>query len=167
MLFRSGTASPDEDVMATRLMTALYGGTPHSKLFLNVREKMSLCYYCSSQYDRYKGIIMVGSGVEQQNIEKARKEILHQLEEVQNGNFDDNDLESAKMSVANSFRSVADYLGGLEYWYLCQTLEGAMCTPEQSAENITKVTRQQVIDAAKKVTLDTVYTLTGQEEEQA
>jgi predicted Zn-dependent peptidase len=165
--FRAGTASPDEDVMATRLMTALYGGTPHSKLFLNVREKMSLCYYCSSQYDRYKGIIMVGSGVEQQNIEKARKEILHQLEEVQNGNFDDNDLESAKMSVANSFRSVADYLGGLEYWYLCQTLEGAMCTPEQSAENITKVTRQQVIDAAKKVTLDTVYTLTGQEEEQA
>lgn len=165
--FRAGIATPDEDVMAARLMTALYGGTPHSKLFINVREKMSLCYYCSSQYDRNKGIILVGSGVEQQNIEKAQKEILHQMEQVQQGQFDDSELESAKLSVANSFRSVADYLSGLEYWYLCQTLEGAMCSPEQSAENITKVTRQQVIDAANKVTLDTVYTLIGKKEEQA
>lgn len=163
MGFRAGTASPDEQVMAARLMTALYGGTPHSKLFLNVREKMSLCYYCSSRYDRSKGIILVESGVEQQNIEKARKEILHQLEEVQQGHFDDSELEAAKLSAANSFRSIADYLSGLEYWYLCQTLEGTANSPEESAENISKVTREQVIEAAKRVTLDTVYTLTGKE----
>ena len=63
---------------AMRLMSALFGGTPHSKLFLNVREKLSLCYYCSSSYDRHKGIVMVQSGVEQKNIEKAREEILRQ-----------------------------------------------------------------------------------------
>lgn len=165
MGFRVGIASPDEEVPAARLMTALYGGTPHSKLFLNVREKMSLCYYCSSRYDRYKGIILVESGVEQKNIDKAREEILRQLEQVQQGKFEDSELESAKMSAANSFRSVEDYLSGLEYWYLCQTLEGALYTPAESAENIVNVTRQQVIEAASRVTLDTVYTLTGKEEQ--
>ena len=55
MGFRTGIAVPGGDVTAMRLMSALFGGTPHSKLFLNVREKLSLCYYCSSSYDRHKG----------------------------------------------------------------------------------------------------------------
>lgn len=163
--FRAGTACPDKEVMAARLMSAIFGGTPHSKLFLNVREKMSLCYYCSSRYDRSKGIMLVESGVEQKNMEKARKEILHQLELIQQGDLEDSEIDSAKLSVANGFRSVADYLGGLEYWYLCQTLDGKLCSPEESAEQVGSITRQQIIDAAKRVTLDTVYTLTGKEEQ--
>lgn len=163
--FRAGTAAPDEGVMAARLMSALYGGTPHSKLFLNVREKMSLCYYCSSRYDRNKGLLLVESGVEQQNIEKAKKEILRQLEQVQQGRFDDSEIEAAKMSSANSFRTMADYQGGLEYWYLSQIFDGRLQSPEEAAQEICGVTREQIVEAAKKVTLDTVYTLTGKEEQ--
>lgn len=65
--FRAGTAEPDGDVAAARLMNALLGGTPHSLLFRNVREKLSLCYYCASSYDRLKGILLVDSGVDGQN----------------------------------------------------------------------------------------------------
>ena len=164
---RAGVAVPDKDVMATRLMTALYGGTPHSKLFLNVREKMSLCYYCSSRYDRNKGIILVESGVEQLNIEKARAEIIRQLEEVQAGKFDDSELSAAKMSVANSFRTVSDFLSGLENWYINQIFDQKVSAPAESVQAVHAVTREEVIAAAKKVTLDTVYTLTAKEEVKA
>lgn len=164
MGFRSGVAVPDDGVMAMRLMSALFGGTPHSKLFLNVREKLSLCYYCSSSYDRHKGILMVQSGVEQKNIEKAREEILRQLQAVKDGDFSGEDLDAAKMSVANSFRTMSDYLGGLEFWYLGQAFEKNVLTPEQNAETVSKITKEQVIQAAQTVSLDTVYQLTGKEE---
>ena len=75
MGFRTGTATPDEEVPATRLMAALFGGTPNSKLFLNVREKQSLCYYCSASYNSMKGIMLVQSGVEVKNMERAKEEI--------------------------------------------------------------------------------------------
>ena len=164
MGFRTGTAAPGGDVTAMQLMSALFGGTPHSKLFLNVREKLSLCYYCSSSYDRHKGIMMVQSGVEQKNIEKAREEILRQLQAVKDGDFSDEDLEAAKMSVANSFRSMSDYLSGLEAWYLSQTFEKTALTPEQSAEAVGGVAKEQIVKAARTVSLDTVYRLTGKEE---
>ena len=164
MGFRTGIAVPGGDVTAMRLMSALFGGTPHSKLFLNVREKLSLCYYCSSSYDRHKGIVMVQSGVEQKNIEKAREEILRQLQAVQEGDFSAEDLDAAKMSVANSFRTMSDYLGGLEAWYLSQAFEKTVLTPEQSAEAVGGVTKEQVVKVAQTVSLDTVYQLTGKEE---
>lgn len=112
----------------------------------------------------HKGIVMVQSGVEQKNIEKAREEILRQLQAVQEGDFSAEDLDAAKMSVANSFRTMSDYLGGLEAWYLSQAFEKTVLTPEQSAEAVGGVTKEQVVKAAQTVSLDTVYQLTGKEE---
>lgn len=111
MGFRTGTATPDEEVPATRLMAALFGGTPNSKLFLNVREKLSLCYYCSASYNSMKGIMLVQSGVEVKNMERAKEEILRQLDEVKQGNFDESEVEAAKMSLCNSYRTLSDSLG--------------------------------------------------------
>lgn len=164
MGFRAGIASPDKEVPATKLMTALLGGTPHSKLFLNVREKLSLCYYCVARYDSKKGIILVESGVETENIEKAEKEILLQLKEIQQGNFTEEEIRSTKLSMSNSYRTVNDYLGGMENWYLSQALENTVKTPQEAAEEINAVTREQIIQAANQVSLDTVYRLTGKEE---
>ena len=87
---------------------------------------------------------MVQSGVEQKNIEKAREEILRQLQAVQEGDFSAEDLDAAKMSVANSFRTMSDYLGGLEAWYLSQSFEKTVLTPEQSAEAVGGVTKEQM-----------------------
>ena len=142
MGFRTGTATPDEEVPATRLMAALFGGTPNSKLFLNVREKLSLCYYCSASYNSMKGIMLVQSGVEVKNMERAKEEILRQLDEVKQGNFDESEVEAAKMSLCNSYRTLSDSLGGLENWYLSQTFASHSQQPEEAAAQINAVTRQ-------------------------
>jgi len=163
--FRTGVAMPDAEVEAVKLMTALFGGTPNSKLFLNVREKLSLCYYCSAQYLSMKGIMLVQSGVETKNVEKAKQEILFQLDEVKKGNFDENEVNAAKLSICNSYRSVSDSLGSLEAWYLSQTFTNQVKRPDEAAAIINAVSRQEIIDAANHVTLDTVYRLLGSEAE--
>lgn len=161
MGFRAGCAEPEKAVPAMKLMSALYGGTPNSKLFLNVREKMSLCYYCSSAFNPVKGILTVQSGVEQENIERAETEILSQLEEVKKGNFTDDDLSAAKLSLCNSYHTISDSLDSLEGWYLSKTVSDPGRTPEKEAEMISAVTREELVAAAQQVTLDTVYRLTG------
>lgn len=163
--FRTAVAIPDADVEAVKLMIAVFGGTPNSKLFLNVREKLSLCYYCSAQYYSMKGMMFVQSGVETKNIERAKQEILFQLDEMKKGNFDENEVDAAKMSICNSYRSISDSLGNLESWYLSQTFTNQIKRPEEAAAIISAVTRQEIIDAANRITLDTVYRLLGSGEE--
>lgn len=163
--FRTAVAIPDADVEAVKLMIAVFGGTPNSKLFLNVREKLSLCYYCSAQYYSMKGMMFVQSGVETKNIERAKQEILFQLDEMKKGNFDENEVDAAKMSICNSYRSISDSLGSLESWYLSQTFTNQIKRPEEAAAIISAVTRQEIIDAANRITLDTVYRLLGSGEE--
>lgn len=164
MGFRTCAALQDEEVMAVRVAVALFGATPQSKLFLNVREKLSLCYYCAAKYDRNKGIMLVQSGVEKENIEKAKQEILNQLEEMKNGNFTDEDLENTKKSLANSYRTIGDFLSGLENFYLSQVFDDEFLPPEQFIKNMYNVSKEQVINASKLITLDTIYALVGNEE---
>lgn len=159
MGFRAGTAIPDDEVNATRLMCAILGGTASSKLFCNVREKQSLCYYCSSGYDRVKGIITVDSGVEAENIEKAEQGILNEIEEMKKGNITDFEIEAAKMAVVNSFYSTNDTVGGIESWYVNQLFDDKFRSIEEMSEAINSVTKEQVVASAQKMTLDTVYVL--------
>ncbi len=161
--FRTKTAEPGADVMAMRLMAALYGGTAHSKLFLNVREKLSLCYYCSSRYDKNKGIMLVESGVESANKQAAQAEILRQLKAVQEGDFTEEELSAAKLSVKNSFRTVSDSPAYLENWYLTQSFDGKTYSPAEAAEAVDRVAKEQVVACAQGVALDTVYLLTGRQ----
>ena len=164
--FRAGAAVPQDDVVPTKLMTAVFGGTPNSKLFLNVREKLSLCYYCAARYDWNKGILLVESGVETKNIERAKDEILRQLEEIKKGNVGDEEIGAAKLSLCNSYRTIGDFLGGLESWYLSQTFCKNVLSPEEAARQIRAVTKEQIVAAARNVVLDTVYRLEGKGEDQ-
>lgn len=160
-------ARTDDRVPAARLMTSLFGGTPNSKLFLNVREKMSLCYYCSAGYNPMKGLLFVQSGVEFSNMDKAQAAILDQLKAVQAGDFTDEDIQAAKLSMKNNLYTTEDYLGAQESWYLAQTVAGQMFSPTEYAALVGTVTREQIVEAAKGVQLDTVYRLTGKKEEAA
>ncbi len=162
--FRAGVAQPDEEVAQTTLMGVVLGGTAHSKLFLNVREKLSLCYYCACRYDGYKGIMYIESGVEKDNIEKAKAAILEQLEDMKNGNITDEEIQSAKLSISNSFLSSVDTSSGTQSWYIGQILKGKQRTPQEEADIISAVTKEQVVEAANKLTLDTIYVLTGNDE---
>ena len=160
--FRTGVAPSDDSLNAMRLMISLYGGTPSSKLFLNVREKMSLCYYCAARPNVSKGIAFVDCGVEHQNIEKAKTEILNQLDHIREGDFTDEDFQYAKLSMVNTFRSAGDSASSIEGWYLSQVLYGTERSPEMEAEEIASVSREAVIAAAKQMQLDTVYLLTDE-----
>lgn len=164
MGFRTGSKCVDDnDVMSKRIMNALLGATPHSKLFLNVREKLSLCYYCASRFDRNKGILTIESGVQKQNINAAIAEIKKQIQEIQNSNFSDQELETTKLSIRNSYKTVADYPGGLESFYLVQAFSNELKTPEQLIEETDTITRDDIVSAAKKLTLDTVFSLVNKE----
>ena len=162
---RTGIAEPDGGVPAMRLANALLGGTPHSLLFRNVREKLSLCYYCQSSYDRLKGVMLIDSGVEERNAHQAKEEILRQLDAVRAGDFTDEDLESARLSLVNQFLTVGDRQASAASWYLGQGLAPSLSTPEEAAAAIRAVTREQVAAAAQGVSLGAAYLLAGKEAE--
>ena len=154
-----------DDIPAFRLMNALLGGTPHSLLFKNVREKLSLCYYCASSYDRLGGVLLIDSGVEQKNAKLAQDEILRQLDAICRGDFTEQEIESAKKSAVNQYKTVGDLQSTLANWYIGQSLDPEISTPEQAAAEILDVTPERVIKAARSVRLGAVYTLAGEGEE--
>ena len=152
-----------QELAAIRLMTAIYGGTPNSRLFTQVREKHSLCYYCAARYERLTGLMMVDSGIEIAAREKAQQEILRQLDVMKQGEFSDEELTAARLLLQTSLKAVGDSLGAIEEWYMTQIMAGTNDTPADEAALLDGVTRDQVIAAANTVWLDTVYFLTGKE----
>ena len=157
--FRTACAEPEPQSTATRLMCAILGGTASSKLFNNVREKKSLCYYCMSRFARLKGIMFVESGVESSNVEAAKEAILKEIDDMKNGIISDFEINAAKLAVTNSFCGVTDTVGGTCMWYSSQLMDASVDTPRQAAEKINAVTKEEIVEAAKKLELDTIYVL--------
>ncbi len=163
MGFRTGTVLSDGDYPKMALLSELYGGSATSMLFMNVREKMSLCYYCSSVPEAVKGIMLVRAGIENKNFETAKNEILKQLEELRKGNFSEEELAAAKLSLINAYHEISDNPQALQNWYLGRTLSGISQSPEEAIAVVEQVTKEDIIDTAKKIMLDTVYFLEGVE----
>ena len=161
--FSSEIYGNDDTSLAVMVMTDIFGGGPYSRLFSNVREKMSLCYYCSASAIRQKGLITVESGVETQNCEKAEKEILNQLSIVKKGKFTDFEFESSIKSITDSLNSYNDSQNSIDLWYAIKINNKKLYSPEDIAKKISKITREDVINAAKGVKLHTVYKLLPKE----
>lgn len=155
--------SKPEERLLFQLMSAMLGGVPSSKLFRNVREKMGLCYYCSSSYSALSNALYIESGVETENLEKAETEIMNQLHLLQCGDITDEELLSAKLALCNSFNSIGDRLNSVENWYLSQSFFDETITPLQAAELIMTYTAEQVACAAKKITPAVIYSLKGRD----
>jgi len=164
MGFRLGEIMDDPDFAAIRVFNALYGGTATSRLFLNVREKLSLCYYALSSCDRLKGIMLVSSGIEFDKFEETKLEILAQLEALRKGDFTDEELSFARKNVCSDLIAMTDSPGALEDFYLTQTLTGLDYGPEEYAALCDMVSREDIIAVAKSIELDSVYFLRGLEE---
>lgn len=165
MGFSCETQGDDDKTLPLMVMTDIFGGGPYSRLFSNVREKMSLCYYCSASCSRIKGVMTVSSGVEAENAEKAQKEILNQLEIVKRGEFTDGEFESSVKSICDSFKTYSDSLNSLDLWYALKVHNDNIYSPEEMAEKVAKVTREDVIKAANGVKLHTVYKLIPKEKD--
>ena len=161
MGFRMGMTDANDNYAARRVMVDLFGGSPHSKLFTVVREKMSLCYYCSARMIRAKGIMFVQSGIESFNEDKAKEAILGQLEDVKNGNFSQDDIDASVKALEDSFKSVTDSPESLDSWFMSQCVSGAYKYPEDFINDFKNVTKAEIMKAAQDVTLDTVFMLEG------
>ena len=162
--FRLGECMLDPDTAAIRVFNALYGGSVTSKLFMNVREKLSLCYFASSWADLHKGILTVSSGIEFDKYDAALAEILAQLEAVKRGDFTADELNAAKRSVSGDYRTVSDSAAALENFYLDQALIGPDCTPDELAVLAEEITAQDVSAIARGVECDAIYFLRGKKE---
>lgn len=158
--FRTGMKNENDDFYARRIMTDVFGGGPYSRLFMNVREKLSLCYYCSARLLRNKGIMLVQSGIEKDNKQKVLDEIYRQLDVMKKGAFSDEDLEASKKGVCDAYLSFGDTPDGLDMYYGMQ-MTGDIVSPEEAVRHFRAVTREDVIRAANELTLDMVYMLAG------
>ncbi len=163
MGFSSKLCGNDDVSLPMLVMGDIFGGGPYSRLFANVREKMSLCYYCSASTIRQKGLLTVESGVEAQNAETAEKEILNQLETIKKGEFSDFEFESSLKSICGSLSTYSDSLTSLDMWYSLKVNNQKLYSPEDIAEMIKKITKEDVIEAANGVELHTVYKLLPKE----
>lgn len=159
---RSGMKNDTDNYYAYRIMTDVFGGGPYSRLFSNVREKLSLCYYCSARLIRQKGIIFVQSGIENENYGKAVDEIFNQLSVMKNGEFTDEELESSKKALADAYCGVEDSPAGVCTFFASQCFAEEIVSGEEEAKALLSVTREDVIKCAQKTVIDSVYLLSGE-----
>ena len=142
---------------AFRLFSAVYGGTPFSMLFSNVREKMSLCYYCASRVIAGKDTLMVDSGGELANAEKAKNAILAQLDAMKKGEFSDMILENAKHSMVNALRGIGDTPTSCISDVYERYYRQDAASVEERVQRYLALTREDIIAVANALSLDTVY----------
>lgn len=161
--FTTGICANDPDHHAMQVLNMIFGGGATSKLFCNVREKMSLCYHCGSTEVAQKGTLLVGAGIEPENEKKAVEAILHQLEEMKKGNITDSELSDAKLALMDSVNRIADSAGALLNWHFSGVMNGELLTPEEKKEKIAAVTREDIVRLVKNIRLDTCYFLSGKE----
>jgi predicted Zn-dependent peptidase len=161
MGYRTYTTYSDRDYYALQVCNGVFGGFSHSKLFMNVREKESLAYYAVSRFESHKGAIFVMSGIETGNYEKAVTIIKEQLEEIVNGKITDSEFEQTKAMIKNQILETIDSSFGLTEVLYHAVVSGTDRSVEQWLNGIDAVSKQDVIDVAKKLTLDTIYFLKG------
>jgi predicted Zn-dependent peptidase len=148
-----------QDKHHNAIMNTILGMSPFSKLFTNVREKLSLCYYCQSSLDNLKKTIFIDSGIELENFEKSKEAILQQVKDLQEGNFTTQDIDNAIKYLCNSLKSIGDTPSSYVSWYFNNILIGYDRTIESEYAKYLAVTKEDIIESAKALTLDTIYFL--------
>lgn len=149
------------DFVPMQVLNTVFGGGMTSKLFMFVREKMSLCYDIGSSYQGVKGILTVGAGMDCHMTDTVEKEILCQLENCRRGDITPAELESAKLSLLSSLRAVHDSPSSIENYYSTGALSGMHLSIEEYIQQVQEVTVTQLMTLAKKMQLHSVYLLKG------
>lgn len=160
--YRTGITYRDPDYFALQLFNGIFGGFPHSKLFINVREKHSLAYYAASRLESNKGLLFVYSGIAPEQFEKAKDIILEQHEDIKNGQITDEELEQTKKMLIHQIKETVDRSGGIVELYYQQEINQFDIGLDEIYERIQSVTRDEVINIAHQIKLDTIYLLTAE-----
>lgn len=147
---------------AMQLFNTIYGGGMTSKLFMQVREKQSLCYSVGSNYFGAKGILVASAGIDFDKEAVTRQEILRQLECCKAGDITEEEMQAGKEALLSGLRAAYDSPGAIEGYFSTAALSGLTWTPEEYAREVAKVTREQVAQAAATVALHSTYFLKGE-----
>ena len=161
MGFVSPITNRTEEFPAMQLLNTIFGSGMTSKLFMNIREKMSLCYSIGSGYYGTKGIVTVSAGIDFDKEELTSQEVLRQLKACQEGDISDEELTAARQAILSSLRATHDSPGAIEGYYATAALSGMKMTPAEYMAAIEAVTKEQVVAAANSLTLHTTYFLKG------
>ena len=143
----------------TSVYNAILGGGANSKLFQNVREKASLAYTAGSNYNRTKNCIFIRAGIEIQNYQKALDTIKQQLEDMKNGNFTDKDITDSKELIVSSIEGISEEQDTEITYYYGQELADRFVNLKEYMEKIREVTKEQIIQIAQNIKVNTVYFL--------
>lgn len=156
---RTKVTHGDDAYPALVVYNGILGSFPHSKLFVNLREKASLAYYASSRLESYKGLLYIQSGIQVEQYDKALQIIKQQLEEMRNGNITETELSFTVSGLINSFRTVEDSPESLVDIHTGGLVSGRQRTMEELAADVQKISTEDVVQIARQVQLDTVYFL--------
>ena len=168
MGLRTPAAVQDGDFFAVALYNELLGSSsPVSKLFINVREKLGLCYSCFSTFNAYKAALTICCSLEDERREEAEAEIRRQLAALAAGDITDEEWQAAQKSMENAYRQLSDSPSAMEVYYLGRALAGVSVSPEEGSARIAALSREDVIRVANQMVIDTVFVLhpTGRGEE--
>ncbi|WEG11560.1 pitrilysin family protein [Pullulanibacillus sp. KACC 23026] len=163
--YRTNIVFGDPDYYASQVFNGLFGGFPHSKLFMNVREKASLAYYATSRTESFKGLLIVMSGIEFKNYEQATAIIAEQLEKMRQGDFTELEMKQTKALLINAVLEGLDNPFSMIDLLYNRVLVKEAQSLETYADEIEKVTKEEIIQVANKVQQDTIYFLHGKEAE--
>jgi predicted Zn-dependent peptidase len=161
MGFTSPVTIRDAGFVTMQLLNMLFGGGMTSKLFMHIREKLSLCYAIGSGYHGTKGIFTVSAGIDSNRGQQVQQEVMAQLEACRRGDITEDELNAAKQAIRSSLLSTPDAPASIEGYYASAALSGLTLTPEAYMAAVEQVTVQQVAQAARLLELHTVYFLKG------
>lgn len=159
--YRTGIPFEDELYNSLLIASDILGGGPNSKLFRNVREKESLAYYISSSVIKYKSIMLIDGGIEFENYQKTVNIINTQIEELKAGDFSDDDIEISKKSIKTSLESIRDSIFHISEFFLSQIIGKDSRNLKQVIEGFENVNKEQIIEVANKINIDTIYFMNG------
>ena len=151
----------DERFVAMQVLNTLFGSGMTSKLFMNVRERLSLCYAIGTGFHGSKGILTLSAGIDESKVDIVRREILAQLDACRNGDITPQEMNAAKQALCSSLSAIYDSPGAIENYFATAALSGLPLTPEAYLAAVEETTLDQVIAAAKQLQLHTQYLLKG------
>ncbi len=158
---RCGTPPTSKEYYALMLGGCIFGGSPFSKLFNNVREKLSLAYYAVARTERFKSTMFISCGIETEKYQAAYDEIMVQFNKMKNGEIEDSEIENSKLYMCSQFTSMKDGLRTMEDYYLSQAIMNNDGGIDELIERTKKVTKDEIIRAFGKIEIDTIYFLKG------
>ncbi len=163
MGFRTNVSKRDDAYFPFVVANSILGAGAHSKLFNNVREKLSLCYYVYSHFDSLNGSMKIDAGIEFDKVEEAKKEIFNQIECVKNGEFTDEEFKAAKEYLVDRYIKYTDSPGTIMQYLYSGEVTRIKYTIEEMVEKVRLVTREDAVKAISELQLDTVYFLKGKD----